>query len=195
MSDLFDGGFYFTPESDYPLRKGILTRYGKKLNSKIISFFEMIKPDSEGRTLDDILAKSYEWMEFCHDYVQWLFPLVEESAYNPDAPLLTEFDIEYFRNNRDSIAVKNYIYGIEAMLAFFGIKIDSDTLVASKADNFESRKYTWAEHFNHNHLRMTRMLKSMMLLGFEDYAHAVYNFISDFPVNENSKQYWTEALQ
>jgi Opioid growth factor receptor (OGFr) conserved region len=46
--------------------------------------------DSEGRKLAEIWAWDFEELECAHDYIQWLFPLMEVSAFNPDAPLVNE---------------------------------------------------------------------------------------------------------
>lgn len=165
-------------------------------DSIIVSFFEMRCPDSEGRMFDEILEQSDDWFEFCHDYVQWLFPLKEPSQFNPDAPLLSEEDIEYFKSSEAANAASNYIDGIERMLAFLGLKVEHvySGLRVVTAENFEERKKTWAISFNHNHLRITRMITSMRLLGFGDYAQAFYDFVSQNVVSENSAQYWEEAL-
>lgn len=47
--------------------------------------------DIVGRWTDE------EW-EMHHEFIQWLFPLKTPSAFNPDAPLLTDEDIEEFKN-------------------------------------------------------------------------------------------------
>jgi hypothetical protein len=165
-------------------------------DSNIISFFEMRCPDSEGRMLDEILDKSDDWFEFCHDYIQWLFPLKEPSQFNPDAPLLTQEDIDYFRSPDAANAASNYIESIERMFAFFGLNCANvpGRLKLEEADNFEARKHTWAEDFNHNHLRITRMISSMKLLGFGNYAQAFYDYISVVGGSENSKKYWEDAI-
>ena len=49
--------------------------------------------DSKGRYLNDLWQEDFYFYESCHDYIQWMFPLAEESEYNPDAPVLTEEDI------------------------------------------------------------------------------------------------------
>ena len=54
--------------------------------------------DSKGRYLNDLWQEDFYFYESCHDYIQWMFPLAEESEYNPDAPVLTEEDIIFFQN-------------------------------------------------------------------------------------------------
>ncbi len=52
----------------------------------VLAFYRGEAADARGRWWRDILAKSDEWLEATHDYIQWLFPLPERSAFNPDAP-------------------------------------------------------------------------------------------------------------
>lgn len=48
--------------------------------------------------------------------------------------------------------------------------------------------------FNHNHLRMTRIIRSLRVLGLEDEAVAFYNAISQArAVSANSLMYWRRA--
>ena len=52
--------------------------------------------DSEGRRLEDILRWDDQTLEYVHDFIQWLFPLDEPSAVNPNAPLVTRVDRDAF---------------------------------------------------------------------------------------------------
>ena len=58
-----------------------------------LDFYRGNGPDSEGRTLAEILAWSDDELEAVHDYIQWLFPLPEPSMFNADAPVLTPAEI------------------------------------------------------------------------------------------------------
>src|SRR5579863_7379139 len=64
--------------------------------SKLTDFYFNDEPDIEGRYFYEILGQKNHWLEACHDYIQWLFPLPEHSNFNPDAPLLTEEDAIIF---------------------------------------------------------------------------------------------------
>ena len=54
-----------------------------------MAFFRHEGPDCEGRYLRDMRGWSFERMETCHDYIQWMFPTETPSNFNPTAPLLT----------------------------------------------------------------------------------------------------------
>ncbi len=45
--------------------------------------------DSQGRSIEMVLALSDDELESIHDYIQWLFPLQTRSSAQPLAPVLT----------------------------------------------------------------------------------------------------------
>ncbi|MDZ8083498.1 MAG: opioid growth factor receptor-related protein [Nostoc sp. DcaGUA01] len=65
----------------------------------IVPFYLGEQPDSEDRTIADIWAWDYEELEYVHNYIQWLFPLPEPSAFNPHAPIVDEQVIQSFHSN------------------------------------------------------------------------------------------------
>lgn len=67
--------------------------------SRLVDFYRGTKTDIEGRLLTDILSWPNDDFEEVHDFIQWLFPWMEPSQNNPDAPLLTNEDIAVFRND------------------------------------------------------------------------------------------------
>jgi hypothetical protein len=175
-----------------------------KVSSEIVDFFEGVGVDGAGRFLEDILEEDFEWMESCHDYIQWLFPLREPSNFNPEAPLLTDEDVTYLRNafaHRAPITLK-FLQGADKFLAFLGIDWDwvFDSFNGYKlTEDFEQRKYTWME-FNHNALRITRFLSCLSILGFNTLATELLEFMKKtaaeqgVELNPRSLEYWEEAL-
>lgn len=163
--------------------------------SKIIDFYRGTGTDAADRTLDEILSKRHDWMEACHDYIQWLFPLRDVSNFNPDAPLLTDEDVRIFKE--DDIIKFNYVFGIYKMLDFLGIRANDEEFELGSA--FEKQKYTWCE-FNHNALRITRFLASMSTLGKQEFAQKLLAFMkkthAELGVNLSSNvwMYWDDAV-
>lgn len=137
---------------------------------KIIDFYINGGTDNQGRTLDDILGKSNDWMEAAHDYVQWIFPTKEPSGFNPNAPVLTNEELETmrFEISRKGNLFYTFFDVVENFLRFLGIKSIwcFDTFSHFElAEDFHQRRYTWLE-FNHNALRITRMFTCLSLMGF-----------------------------
>jgi hypothetical protein len=166
--------------------------------SRLLDFYRGERLDSEGRSLKEVLAWDDDDLEGVHDFIQWLFPLPEPSQFNPDAPLLTEADIAAFR--RDPVLQANLLKSFERILGFLGLSLATDGKVA-EGDNFPARvPDVWAIP-NHNWLRITRILRSLTLLGMESQAQALYQQLAEtytgrrFPIPANTFRYWTEAVK
>lgn len=147
---------------------------------KLIAFLRGTGPDSQGRLHADILNFSDEELEEVHDYIQWLFPLREKSIAVPGSPVLeSEAMVELLRSDTE---VRGHIMqALEWMKRFY-------------AENDH-----WLEQGNHNHLRITRILKSVCLLGLRREAIDFYDFIlrrveSVQPVTQESLNYWQKSL-
>ncbi len=164
--------------------------------SEICNFYSGYHPDIDGRYLFQIQDEDDDWLEFDHSWVQWLFPLKEPSNFNPDAPLLTDEEISLFKQSETLQA--NLSYSFHRFLRFLGLNTDGQKVY--KAENFEDRaRYCWNQ-INHNWLRITRCLTSLKLLGREDLAQRLYNFLLELHetenlVSENSFAYWTKAIK
>ena len=166
--------------------------------SRLVDFYRGQAPDGGNRLLPDVWAWGDADLEEAHDYIQWLFPLPEASRFNPDAPLLTEDDITAFRDDRQLRA--NLRRSFERILSFLGLSLAEDDRVV-EGDNFAARvPDVWAG-LNHNWLRITRILRSLKLLGLESEAQALYARLEalsrsgQFPIPPDTLQYWTEAVQ
>ena len=155
--------------------------------SKITDFYYGGTDDS-GRTLEDILKFKEGEMEMHHDYIQILFPTTEPSMFN-DAPVLSEEDIKIFKNVpliRDRLKTS-----IEKFLWFLGLKLGEK--IEPNGD-FDKRKFL-LETFNHNHLRITRMIRCCVLCGYEDVAQKIVDFMKERKYGTlNSMSYWEKAL-
>ena len=125
----------------------------------ILDFYEARAPDDRGRSLADILAWDDARLEAVHDYIQWVFPLPERSAFNPGAPLLTDADIAAFHDH-PALHVA-LCKSLARMRAFYG-------LPGGKA-----RQAAWLTPGNHNLLRLSRILRCLHLLGLEHESHAL----------------------
>jgi len=162
--------------------------------SQLLDFYRMLGPDSERRMLSDIWEWNNERLEECHDFIQWMFPLKEPSAFNAEAPLVTLEHQLAFR--RESELQAAYRRSIAKFLAFLGLHLGADGFV-TRGPNFDDRLAVW-RHPNHNWLRITRMLKSMRLLGFDSEAAAVWTCLRALHedggfVTEHSHGFWRDT--
>jgi hypothetical protein len=142
-------------------------------------FLEGTATDHRGRSIDDVLAFSDAELEMVHDYIQWLFPLPEASAFNASAPVLGPDDVAGVR--RSPTARRNLERAAERMLCFYR---DTDH---------------WLAASDHNHLRITRILRCLALLVGRPRAEAFRDAIearvaaAGNPVNPQSRDYWRRA--
>lgn len=166
--------------------------------SRLLDFYRGQGTDSEGRSLEEILAWDDDNLEAVHDFIQWLFPLPEPSQYNPDAPLLSNADIAASRG--DPLIRSNLLRSFGRTLSFLGFSLGEDGKLV-EAENFPARaREVWAAP-NHNWLRITRILRCLTLLGMEAQARALYERLDDFyrsgryPIAASTFAYWTDAVK
>jgi hypothetical protein len=170
------------------------------MNQRLIDFYRDIDPDSEGRMLVEMWGWSDEKLEVCHDYIQWWFPTLTKSMFNEDAPEPDEEDMILFRS--DSELKNNLSCSFYRFLVFLGLQCESsesavcDHLIPSP--NFDKKRYIWSE-FNHNHLRITRVLESLRLLGLKVEAELLLNFLESAnklygtSISTNTLSHWRDT--
>jgi len=119
-------------------------------------------------------------IEDAHDYIQWVFPLNTESSADPDAPLLTEEARRAFA--WDEVLKDRVQKSLAVMLRFYGLErlpLPDDKLVVIRAVTFPDRRGVWIWPNNHNHLRLTRIIRSLRLIGLKKDAQALAKCLDD----------------
>ncbi|XP_045547749.1 opioid growth factor receptor-like isoform X2 [Salmo salar] len=113
----------------------------------------------------------------------WLFPL-QERGMNNQAKELTKKEIEAFLE--DETAKKRLVKSYKLMLDFYGIQLSNDTTgEVQRANNWRNRFDNMDRH-THNNLRITRILKCLVTLGFPHYqAPLVHFFLEETLVKGN----------
>ncbi len=131
--------------------------------SSLLEFYRGKLATPEGFRYAEILAWSDTRLEDVHTYIQWLFPLPERSGANPSAPVLDIATVAEFRRADD--LRENLRRAWLRMLRFYGLRqVDGGV---ARAAEFSSRAHEWLHPGNHNHLRLTRILRSLRVLGLE----------------------------
>lgn len=148
--------------------------------------------------LAEIVVQDDDWLELTHDYIQWLFPLTEHSLVVPGAPTLLPDDIRAFRS--DDLLRSHMLVAFKRMLRFYGLAISSTEV--TKGPNWEHRKTNWFTEPTHNNLRITRILKSLALLGLEQEASRLLVGLerlcdtdSECGAPQETRLYWRQATQ
>lgn len=168
----------------------------------LVGFYLGESPDRRGRTIRKIWAFKDDELEAVHDFIQWLFPLAERSGFNPSAPVLDGGTIQAFREQPELRA--NLRVSLERMLRFYGFElVEGETLRVTPAPNFAERADNWLSYSNHNHLRITRILKSLCLLGLKEEADAFFRTLDGLygterqrtnpRISEKTYKFWRAA--
>ena len=166
------------------------------MNQPIVDFYSGKATDTSGRTLREIHRWDYNELETVHDYIQWLFPLPEPSQYNLNAPVLDAEQIAKFHADAELRA--QLLASLDKMLGFYGFERNNLSIIRS--NSWEERSRNWLRLGNHNHLRLTRILKSLLILGLKDYAYALFEALNAvFPekssaISATTMGYWKRAL-
>jgi hypothetical protein len=167
---------------------------------RIVAFYEEKAPDDRGRFLDDILRFSDAELESVHDFIQWLFPLRERSGANPDAPRLDDEAVYQFHRRID--LQENMVRSLDRMLAFYGFAREGERIFKTPAF---AQHAQWLTPGNHNHLRLTRILKSLTGVGHDTLAQSFFRALHDVydeerrngrnAISETTFSFWQNALR
>jgi hypothetical protein len=156
------------------------------VNSRIIAFYTGTAPDHRGRYLHEIQAWPDDQLEAAHDYIQWLFPLPEPSGFNAAAPILTRESMQEFRT-RDELQGRLRASFL-CMMNFYGLEVrSSEQITVTRAPNFAAKATVWLSPANHNHLRITRILRCLSILGLEAEVKAFFDCLSEIYGDEQNK--------
>ena len=145
----------------------------------VVMFLEGEGTDARGRSVFDVISMNDVAIERTHDFIQWLFPLPEPSAAIPDSPVLTPQDIQAIRVSE---------------LAPIALAGATDRMAA-----FYQTTHAWLMPNDHNHRRITRIIRSLRLLVGDVEADAFHALILErveetrAPISARSRGYWATA--
>jgi len=144
--------------------------------SDLIRFYRDRAPAGRGQTLAGILSYTDLKMEQTHDWVQWCFPLPQPSQFQPQSPLLTSADIEVFKE--DLLVQANVVVALERFAEFL------------------RRTTYWQRPQDHNHLRITRVLRFLVLIDKAREAQAMLLWLlNNHPqLQPETRRHWVRAL-
>ncbi|MCQ8239477.1 hypothetical protein [Rhizosaccharibacter radicis] len=146
----------------------------------IHSFLRGDGTDGRGRTLADVLAFDDDRIEHVHDFIQWLFPLPERSQAVPGSPVLGAAEAAAIR--ADARALDGFRAALARMALFY------------------DRTDAWLTGLDHNHLRITRILRASRDLLGPDEAQAFHRRLltrhdaAGAPINRRSLGFWQDAV-
>ena len=146
----------------------------------IVNFLRGDGPDGRNRHLREILGQDDAWLERVHDYVQWLFPLRMPSQAVAGSPTLSvQAAVTIRADPRAQAGLRD---------------------ATARMSRFYATTSHWLTPFDHNHLRITRILTALHDLGRQPDAAAFHAALlariakSGAPVNPTSLAYWRRAV-
>ena len=145
----------------------------------LVSFLNGFSEDSCQRTLFFVLSQDDSYWENTHDFIQWLFPLTEVSRSVRNAPVLTDDEIKQIRESETAQA-----------------NIQQSVL---RYKEFLAGTNKWRSGYDHNHLRISRVIKSLRLLVGDEAANGFKYWVAGQlgdqidSIHAESKRYWRLA--
>jgi hypothetical protein len=167
----------------------------------LVKFYLNEASDDRGRWLRDIWEWDFDRLERTHDYIQWLFPLPEPSGVNPGAPLADAATVAAFRT--DERLRRHLGRSLGMMLGFYGYRSSPSQSgpIVEETASLPTRQQVWLTPFNHNFLRITRILRSCTLLGLEAESRAfhaelarLYEAGARDVIGARTFEYWRAAV-
>ncbi len=116
-------------------------------------------------------------LERKHDYIQWVFPLAESSMFNGFAPVLNLKELKRMME-KDPLILERHLFSVRKMLHFWGIDWEEGigtTTGKLRVHNWFSLRKLNSD--NHNALRFSRMLRSMVYHGQSRIAKKILLFL------------------
>ena len=144
-----------------------------------IGFLEGKTPGHHGWMLAMLWKQTDDDAENTHDYIQWMFPLDELSQAVNGTPVLSDYDIDEIKENQ--LAIENLENSERWFLGFL------------------ERNDHWITYYDHNHLRITRAIKSLRLLTSDQAADAFRDKVIALAgdnlnlVDQKARDFWASA--
>lgn len=172
--------------------------------SRITDFYNGTLLHPRGVSIEAIWTWGNGQLEYEHSYIQWLFPLPESSRAVPDSPVLSSRDVERFKTSAELRA--RLRKSLELMLGFYGFALrygpeSPDQPIIEPTGAFAERARVWLTTGNHNYLRITRILRSLTLLGLQTEATELFAVLQRVYVTNSGRigpvtyEYWKNAIR
>lgn len=170
---------------------------------RLQAFFGGEGRDDAGRTVEEVLAFDDEALEWHHDFIQWLFPIDARSAFQTGAPVLTA---TCARRLRDEPSVRRHVRRALVRIGrFYGFTVtwpdEKGSPEIRRSREFAARAAQWVRPGDHNFLRISRILRSLVLLGCAGAASRLYGELLEVDrwrpgvVGEVTLGYWSRAAR
>jgi len=149
---------------------------GADLNYRF--YTNQIRSDPDGDFIDKIHKQwlgNHRLLEQHHGYIQWLFPIREDSPFNGRAQRLMRHEID--KMIKDDAVRRRLISSYRLMLEFYGMQLEDEGKGSiGRGPNWRER-YEFLNTSMHNFLRITRILKCLGELGLDHYQAPFVEYV------------------
>lgn len=125
--------------------------------------------------------------------------LPERSPINPSAPIITKAVRDAFL--QQELLRSNLFRAFARMASFYAFNVSGtkeEPTLQPKESFVKLARQTWLTRMDHNHLRITRIIRCMRILGLETAATNFYDALrknEGGKVSERSLMYWERAVK
>lgn len=170
------------------------------MKSKIVDFYlGNFKHPGSGLTIEQMWRWDDNHLAGIHGYITWWFPTRKSATAIDWEPINDEEILEFKRNPE---LRKRVLISFYRMLRFYGLELDKSVKPPSlkRSPNYEERKRCWVTEKNHNFKRISRILQSLVLLGFRDAAEIFLKALLDVfyenrqVIGSTTYDFWTLSV-
>lgn len=162
-------------------------------NELLLRFFRGEEDERIRHTLSRITEFSDEEMEMYHDFIQWIFPTMEQSEYHPSAPTIDGKFAHALHQN--ACALAGYCKGCRRYLRYMGFECKGEGNICRIPNTLPFWQLP-----GHNYLRITRVLNSLRQTGHMECSKALYaqmmQILDADPTNyvgRTTLEYWSRT--
>lgn len=182
--------------------------FGRRLRRRvvkdIVKFYRGEISNDNHDMFDEILQWDDDKMERSHSTIQWMFPLNESSKAQPFSPVLSDFQIQEMKSCPKIRA--NLLKALSSWALFYGLSFTADLnddgswSVEHQITN-QNQFSNWITPRNHNYLRLTRIMRCLVLLGLQDFAISLYKCLKtiyhDYSniIPAITMDFWSDAVK
>ncbi|GAD79113.1 opioid growth factor receptor-related protein [Vibrio ezurae] len=150
--------------------------------------------DHKQRNIEQIWSLDDFWLQHDREYIQWLFPIDTPSKFQPLVPLVCSSTRDYFLTCK--VLQKAQRRSLHIMLNFYDMQIKNGAVVPK--NKLSIHEQSWLNDDDHSHRCITRIIRSLTLLGQQDLGRQFQEGMLDTAIKygktrEESLNYWRNA--